>query len=66
MFWRASRLTVGNAKKAGLSDAWHFESKEALCLKLLKVAQPGDLILCKGSRSMAMEQVLQRFYSQQI
>lgn len=65
-FGEQCRFTVESARKAGLSDAWHFESKESLCLKLLKAAQPGDLILCKGSRSMAMEQVLQHFYSQQI
>lgn len=55
-------LTVEQAKAAGMEQAYHFESKEALAAKLCELAAEGDAILCKGSRSMQMEDVLKILY----
>lgn len=62
-FGEQSRLTVEEAKACKMQESYHFDSKEALCDCLLSRIRPGDLLLCKGSRSMAMEQVLQQLYS---
>lgn len=42
----------------GHPSAAHFESKEALSAELKKAAQPGDVVLIKGSRGMHMEDVV--------
>jgi UDP-N-acetylmuramoyl-tripeptide--D-alanyl-D-alanine ligase len=39
--------------------ALHFEKKEELIAELKKSVRPGDLLLLKGSRGMAMEEVLE-------
>lgn len=49
---------VRGAQAAGLMEAWHFDSHEALAEALLARLQPGDTLLLKGSRGMRMERVL--------
>lgn len=46
------------AAKAGVSQAWHYETHEAAVAKLSEILLPGDTILVKGSRGMQMEQIL--------
>jgi len=49
--WEAGRMCV----RAG-----HFDSKENLVNALLEEIRPGDVILVKGSRLMALEEVVER------
>ena len=49
--WEASRMGV----RAG-----HFDSKEQLVRALVEEIRPGDVILVKGSRLMALEEVVAR------
>ena len=58
-FGNESVLTVEEAKKYGLQDARHFESKKELTEYLMNFTDPGDMILVKGSRGMAMEDVIE-------
>ena len=57
------RITVEAARQAGLARAYHFSDKQELADYLSRQAAEGDTILCKGSRSMQMEDVLHSFYS---
>lgn len=50
-------ITGGMDKK----DCIHFSTHEAMAQKLRLVAQPGDVLLFKGSRGMKMENVLKLF-----
>jgi len=49
--WEAGRM----AMRAG-----HFETKEELARALADELQPGDVVLVKGSRLMALEEVIER------
>ena len=49
--WEAGRMFV----RAG-----HFDSKEQLVEALMEEIRPGDVILVKGSRLMALEEVVER------
>ena len=55
--------TVLAAREAGMKEAYHFDSKDELTLFLTAHAREGDCILVKGSRSMALEDVLHNFYA---
>ena len=55
--------TVEAARRAGMQDAYHFDTKEELTAFLTAHAREGDSILVKGSRSMALEDVLHNFYA---
>jgi UDP-N-acetylmuramyl pentapeptide synthase len=55
---RDSRYTVESAKKAGLEHAQYFESKKALSEALASHLKPGDIVLFKGSRGVAIEDVI--------
>ena len=50
-------ITGGMDKK----NCIHFSTHEAMAKKLQAVAQPGDVLLFKGSRGMKMENVLKLF-----
>ena len=49
------------AKAAGM-EAHHFEEKEALTKYLAATAHRGDVIWCKASHGMALEEVIAAFY----
>lgn len=49
------------AKAAGM-EAHHFEKKEALTKYLTATAHRGDVIWCKASHGMALEEVIAAFY----
>ena len=52
-----STLTAQAAENRGLKSALHFENKKDLVKYLKHIAEEGDLLLIKGSRGMAMEEV---------
>lgn len=52
-----ARDIIAGAKSAGVSQAEALESHAAIADALLDVASPGDSILLKGSRGVAMERV---------
>ena len=53
-----SRELVAGARAAGLASARHHDTIDALAADLAAALAPGDLLLVKGSRGMAMEGVL--------
>ncbi len=57
---------VSGAITGGMSDtcAKAFDDKGKLVAVLKKMAQPGDVILFKGSRGMRLEQVLDQFLTE--
>ncbi len=54
-----SKFTVEAAKDSLGDRAVHFSNKSDLKKYVLKLLKPGDLILIKGSRGMAMEEITQ-------
>ena len=58
-----SEQYVLGAKAAGMTQAWCFESHEALAEALKKALQPEDTLLVKGSRGMKMERVLRLLHT---
>lgn len=54
-----SRLTAESAQKNGAKHTRHFVQKSELINHLKSLIRHGDLILIKGSRGMAMEEVTQ-------
>jgi UDP-N-acetylmuramoyl-tripeptide--D-alanyl-D-alanine ligase len=57
-YGRDSRFTVESAKNAGLEHAQHFETKKELAEALASHLKPGDIVLFKGSRGVAIEDVI--------
>lgn len=60
-----SALTIEEASKEGLNEAKHFESKKELTVHLMNFTDRRDLILVKGSRGMAMEEVIELMKSEE-
>ena len=52
-------LTV-NAVGTNIPYARHFTNKDALVASLQKMLQEDDVLLVKGSRSMKLEEVIER------
>jgi len=52
-----SAHTVETAARLGQKNALHFTAKQALVDRLEKIIEQNDLVLVKGSRGMAMEDV---------
>jgi UDP-N-acetylmuramoyl-tripeptide--D-alanyl-D-alanine ligase len=57
---------IEEAKKGGMTHAFHYESKKALSEALIREVHSGDGILVKGSRGMKMEIIVEdlvRYFS---
>jgi UDP-N-acetylmuramoyl-tripeptide--D-alanyl-D-alanine ligase len=52
-----ARLISEEAKKAGVESVFHFETKEEIVLFLKEFLKPGDWVILKASRGMALEDV---------
>lgn len=52
------------AKDAGLEQACHFADRDALFACLKQYLAPGDTVWFKASRSMRLEEVIQRIYEE--
>ena len=53
-----SKHAAESAQAAGMEEVRHFEDSSSAAAFLARVLQPGDLLLIKGSRGMAMERVV--------
>lgn len=53
---------VKAAKDRGMKNAFHFESKDELCEKLIPLIEKGDTIVFKASRGMRLEDVINKVY----
>ncbi len=56
-FGSLSNLTAQQSEKLGLKTSLHFDDKKELIKYLKHIVNEGDLLLIKGSRGMAMEEV---------
>lgn len=52
-----TKHTHGKAQSLGMT-AYHFDDKKELSESLLKIMEEGDTVLFKGSRGMALEEVI--------
>lgn len=57
-----SKYINSSAKKSGLENAFHFDSKEKLADCLLGILQNGDAVIFKASRGMKLEDVIHNVY----
>lgn len=53
---------AGGAKKCGMKDVFHFDSRDELLSFLLGCLKEGDTVLFKGSHSMQLEKVVAKLY----
>ncbi|MCM8760653.1 MAG: UDP-N-acetylmuramoyl-tripeptide--D-alanyl-D-alanine ligase [Candidatus Omnitrophica bacterium] len=62
-FGELSKHTISGAIKCGMNknSIWHCSSHEEIASLLKKLVKEGDLVLVKGSRSMRMENVIEKF-----
>jgi UDP-N-acetylmuramoyl-tripeptide--D-alanyl-D-alanine ligase len=63
----ATRFTIDEALKGGIkkSNTFITEDKEKLLMKVRSIIKPKDIILIKGSRSLAMEEVVEELTDKQ-
>ncbi len=57
-----SKKTVDAASENGLESAKGFDDKEELAKALIETIKPGDTVLFKASRGMALEDVINSLY----
>lgn len=57
-----AREYVNGAKEMGFTNAFFFQTKEALCDALYSMISAGDAVVFKGSRGMKLEEVIHAFY----
>jgi UDP-N-acetylmuramoyl-tripeptide--D-alanyl-D-alanine ligase len=57
---------AAGAKAAGLTNSSMVETAGLAAARLAEIAQPGDLVLVKGSRSARTERVLEEFDKRQV
>lgn len=55
-----SRHTSSQARKEGMGRLWHCSTHDEAARILKKIAKKGDAVLLKGSRSMKMEEIIER------
>lgn len=55
-------LATEAAQAAGMNSARHFAEKQELARILTATARRGDVIWCKASHGMALEEVIEQFY----
>lgn len=62
-FGEFSKYTLSQAKSSGMAPdrLWHCSSHDEIAKLLKKMVKKGDVVLFKGSRSMKMERVLEKF-----
>ncbi len=58
-----SRLAAEGARAAGMAEVRHFPDSAAAAAWTAAAVRPGDLVLVKGSRGMAMERIVQAIRS---
>lgn len=56
------KLCVEGATAAGITSAKHFKDKTQLASYIAKTMHPGDAVMFKASRAMALEEVIDQFY----
>ena len=63
-FGPASQNTCRGAQEGGAPVARHFSTKEEMAQALVQQLTPGDILWVKGSRGMALEDVLSKIYKE--
>ena len=51
-------MVIEGAREAGIDQAWAYADRDALTGALQAYLKPGDLMLIKGSRGIAMERIV--------
>lgn len=67
-YGRLIAYTVEEARHSGVADAWSFTpgDTEIMVRSLREMLVPGDIVLLKGSRGMALERVLEMLASEPV
>lgn len=64
LYGEQSKKTAQTAREKGVRTVEHFADKRSLAEALLRLLEPGDAVLVKGSRGMKLEEVLQLVYEE--
>ena len=57
-YGKDSIYTVNKARELAVPSAQHFQNKNEVAKSLLSIIKPGDIVLFKGSRGMAVEDII--------